>query len=257
MHYADTVLPVMRETREILLRGFGKARAVNQKTDSAWSIVTQIDLDVERAVRDTLAKKFSDIEFVGEEAGGDRTRETFWLMDPIDGTAAYARGLPFCTSMLALVDKSQVTFGAVYDFLNDSMYWAERGQGAFCNDARLQVSSRDLKNAMVSFETRIEVQANAALHERLRQKTGLMKSFSAGWEFAMVAAGRIEGRICLDPYGADYDFAPGTLLVSEAGGVVRNISSNEYDYRNLNFIASNKEIYSELTEGRGALFPLR
>ena len=58
-------------------------------------------------------------------------------------------------------------------------------------------------------------------------------------------------------YGKDYDFAPGSLLVSEAGGVVANIGKTTYDYRNLNFIASNRPVFTALTEGAGALFPIQ
>ena len=83
-----------------------------------------------------------------------------------------------------------------------------------------------------------------------------LKFMCAGHEFAMVASGKLEGRIMYDPYGFDYDFAPGSLLVSEAGGVVTNIGSDKYDYRNLNSIAANPKLHQALTEGEGALFPL-
>ena len=237
------------------MANWGKAKSVNQKTDSAWSVVTQLDIDIERETRERLSNLFPDVAFVGEEDGGDRNAKTFWLMDPIDGTAHYIRGLPFCTSMLALIDRGAVVFSAIYDFLHDNMYWAERGCGAFCNSERLHVSAVGLKNAFVSFETRTEVPENAALHDRMRRATNIVKSFSAGWEFAMVAAGKMEARICFEPYGFDYDFASGTLLVSEAGGIVTNIGSRTFDYRNLNFIPSNKVIYKDLTEGNDALFP--
>ena len=79
---------------------------------------------------------------------------------------------------------------------------------------------------------------------------------SAGFEYAMVASGKLDARISLDPYGKIWDFAPGSLLVAEAGGVVANIGSKGYDYRNFNFIAANPVIYKELTEGKNPLFPI-
>lgn len=69
----------------------------------------------------------------------------------------------------------------------------------------------------------------------------------------MVAAGKVDGRVTFEPYGNDYDFAPGSLLVEEAGGVVRNLGSDTYDYRNTDFIAANPIIYKELT-GEGGAF---
>jgi myo-inositol-1(or 4)-monophosphatase len=158
--------------------------------------------------------------------------------------------------MLALVDSGEVVFSAIYDFLHDEMYSAEKGKGAFKNNDPIRVSERPLSSAFVSFETRVEVPENADLRNTIREMTDLVTTFSSGWEFAMVASGKIDARICKDPYGMDYDFAPGTLLVSEAGGIVRNIGSNNFDYQNLNFIASNPVVYKDLTEGKAALFPI-
>lgn len=255
MNYAPTVLPILRDLRSYILGGWGKAQAVNQKTDSAWSIVTEVDIEVEKRTASALSAAYPNVEFVGEEAGGDRMAKKFWLMDPIDGTLHYARGMPFCTSMLALVDKGEPVFSVIYDFLNDRMYYAEKGQGAFCNGERIKVSTRSLNEALISFETNVAVTGNKALHDRLSSSTDVVKSYSAGFEFAMVASGKLEGRICLDPYGSDYDFVPGCLLVREAGGIVSNVGSTTYDYRNLNFIAANPVVYKELTAGEGAIFP--
>lgn len=242
--------------RELMVSNWGKAEAINQKSDSAWSIVTAIDIEVEKRTAVALAKEFPDISFVGEEAGGDRNAEKFWLMDPIDGTLHYARGMPFCTSMLALVDRGQTVFSVIYDFLNDHIYHAEKGQGAFRNDEPIQVSDRSLSKALVSFETNVAIGDNAARLQELRARTDIIKSYSAGYEFAMVASGKLEARICLDPFGSDYDFVPGCLLVAEAGGKVANIGAETYDFRNLNFIASNQVVFDELTKGDEALFPV-
>jgi fructose-1,6-bisphosphatase/inositol monophosphatase family enzyme len=72
----------------------------------------------------------------------------------------------------------------------------------------------------------------------------------------MVASGKLDGRIMLDPYGKDYDLLPGALLVAEAGGVVANIGSSNYDYKNFNFIAANPAVYHDLTDGNDVIFPL-
>jgi myo-inositol-1(or 4)-monophosphatase len=218
--------------------------------------VTEIDIEVEKRMSQMLAQEFPEISFVGEESGGDRTAEKFWLMDPIDGTLHYARGMPFCTSMLALIDRDEVVFSIIYDFIRDEMYWAERGGGAWRNDARLSVSTRGLKEGLMGWETMRKEELDAQRDFALREKTSFFKCVVAGWEYAMVASGKLEGRICFNPWGNDYDYAPGSLLVSEAGGVVANIGSSQYDYRNLNFIASNQVVFSELTDGEGALFPI-
>lgn len=84
----------------------------------------------------------------------------------------------------------------------------------------------------------------------------LIQTMSAGFEYAMVASGKLEGRITLDAYGKIWDYAPGSLLISEAGGIVTNIGKETYDYRNLNAIATNPVIYRELTQGADAIFPI-
>lgn len=256
MNYSQTVLPILRETRPLLLPHWGTAEVINQKGAASFTIVTQLDLDVETLISTKLKQLDPTIPFVGEEGGGDRGAERFWLMDPIDGTSHFTRGLPFCTSMLALINQGKVVFAAIYDFLQDRMYWAERGQGAFLDKQPLKVSQRSLKDAYMGWETHLDKEENRARFYGLRTKTILFNTISAGWEFTMVAAGRLDGRVCFDGHGQDYDYAPGSLLVQEAGGMVANLGSTNYDYRNTDFIAANPVIFRELTEGEAALFPI-
>lgn len=255
MQYSKTVIPIVREARKLLLPYWGTVDIIAQKdASSPVSVVTKLDFAVEKQVAERLAQVYPHIPFIGEEYGGDREASRFWLMDPIDGTNHFVRGLPFCTSMVALVEEGQVIFSAIYDFVNDRMYWAERGFGAYCETERLSVSKRPLSEAYICWESRIENPDNLALFLKLYEKAILLKTVASGWEYAMIASGKLDARICFDPYSKDYDFAAGSLMVSEAGGVVANIGSKEYDHKNLNFIAANPIIYSELTEKADSLF---
>jgi len=245
----EKVLQILRATRNILLPQWGKINIAYQKDRSSHNIVTEMDIRVENLIKEELSKIYPGIEFVGEESGGDRKAKSFWLMDPIDGTQHYVRGLPFCTSMLALVENDEVIFSAIYDFINDDMYWAQKGKGAFCNSERLHVSNRALKDAYICWETHLEKDENKKIYFDLLKRTHLVKTICAGWEFAMIASGKLDARVCFDPYGKDYDFAPGCLLVSEAGGTVTNIGSKFYNYSNTNFIAGNPVIHEELVSG--------
>ena len=248
MSYKETVLPIIRKTRDISLPSWGSAKIIDIKNVHAASIVTEIDGAVEQFLKENLSEVHPDIVFVGEEMGGNRDAEKFWLVDPIDATGHYMRGLPFTTTMLALIDNGEVVFSAIYDFINDIMYWAEKGQGAYKNDERIHVSDRSLIESYIGVEVQAKEGRNNALIKKLDGKMGQFSSISAGWEFAMVACGKMDGRIMVDPHGKDYDFAPGSLLVREAGGIVSNLGVDTYDYRNTNCIIANPKVHAELTK---------
>jgi len=254
--YQEIVLPIVRKTREMLLPHFGTIGEQSRKGDGAVSAVTRLDLEVETYLRDTLAQKFPDISFAGEEFGGSREEKRFWLCDPIDGTGHFIHGLPFCTVMLALIEDSRVNFSVVYDFLTDTLYHATRGEGCYANDTKLHVSDRKLADAYLIVEQNATHLENRETYLKLFHKAGLLEMMTAGWSLAMVAAGKLDGRVTWDGWGFDYDFAPGSLLVEEAGGVVANIGKRSYDYRNRDFLAVNPAIYEELTAGPEAIFPI-
>ncbi len=203
-----------------------------------------------------LGKFSADIGFRGEEFGVQAQAETTWLVDPIDGTSHFTRGLPFCTTMVALIENGQVVLSVIHDFVRDDTYWATRGGGAFCNGKRISVSERGLKHGMISFETKLDKPQNNAKYLQVRGQANIIATLNCGFEFAMIASGKLEGRIGLEPYGADWDFAPGSLLVSEAGGVATNIGQNTYDYRNHDYLITNSVVHGELTGGADAIFPL-
>ncbi|MCI0566388.1 inositol monophosphatase family protein [bacterium] len=247
---------IVRGVRDILMPQYGNVKEVRSKDGVPWNVVTDLDVAVEMYLRDNLAKIDSSIAFAGEELGGSREHKRFWLVDPIDGTQHYIRGLPFCTTMLALIEDGQVILSVVYDFVNDILYSAEKGVGSFMNGKRIFVSGRPSAEAYVAWETHLDREPNKKLFDVLNRRFTMIKTVSAGFEYAAIATGKIEARICFDPYGKDYDFAPGSLLVSEAGGMVANLGLQSYDFRNVNFIAANPVVFRELTEGENALFPI-
>lgn len=248
-------LRIIRSTRELSLPEYGRAAIEKKKSDSAVDVVTKLDFAIEEYLAKNLGSLDAGIGFVGEEYGGDRGAERYWLCDPIDGTGNYVRGIPVCSTMLALIEKGEVTFSAIYDFVNDDMYHAARGTGAFRNEEPIHVSDRGYDGAYVYYESNLDKPGNPELYAALRKKNAILKTMSAGFEFAMVASGKVEARVCKDPYGKDYDFAPGTLLIAEAGGVVKNIGKDTYDLRDMDFIAGTPEFYEGITSGPNALFP--
>lgn len=249
----DKIIAIVRKTRDLSLPYFGKIEAKNFKSESFTDAVTEIDEKIENFLRTNLNEIIPEVSFVGEEFGGERSAETFWLVDPIDGTGNYIRGIPYCTTMLALINRGEVVFSIIYDFVNDVIYHAQKGVGAFKNGNKIQISNRHLGKSYLVCEINSKKDTSRPILNILDEKTSLIHHNAAGYDFVLVAEGKIEGRIMYDPFGKDFDFAPGALLVSEAGGIVRNFKSNSYDYKNLNFYAGNKEVYESLIVGEDGL----
>lgn len=219
-------------------------------------MVTELDRKTEHFLAKELGKFSSDVGFRGEEFGVHSHADTTWLVDPIDGTAHFIRGIPFCTTMVALIEDDEVVMSVIHDFVRDDTYWAIRGGGAFCNDKRISVSQRSLKQSLISFETRLEKPENYEKYLSVRSQAGIIATINCGFEFAMIASGKLDGRIGLEPYGMDWDFAPGSLLVQEAGGVATNIGKNSYAYQNHDYIIANPTVHKELTSGDSSVFPV-
>jgi len=252
------VKSTVSEAGEVLIKRFGNVEAETKSTTgvNVTDIVTKLDGQIEDFLADRFGKFDPRVGFRGEEAGVRSNADVTWLVDPIDGTSHFVRGMPFCTTMAALIENGHVMLSVIYDFVGKNMYSAIRGQGAYKNDARIAVSHRPLQQSLISFETHLEKPENYEKYIAVRRQSGTISTVNCGFEFTMIASGKLDGRIGLDPYGMDWDFAPGSLLVSEAGGVATNIGSTEYDYQNHDYIIANQLIHEELTEGKNAIFPI-
>ena len=254
--YSTIVLPILRRVREMLLPHYGAVLSKKKTSVREHDFVTEHDVSVEKYLKDELARAYPDIPFVGEETGGARNMSRFWLVDPIDGTDHFIRGMPFCTAMIALIEDSAVVFSAIYDFVGDIMYRAEKGAGAFANEKPIRVNSRPLNGCRLTVDAHLDTTENVKRFLRLFKKCSIFDTGASGFAFSMIASGKLDGRLCFGGGGRDYDYAPGSLLVSEAGGIVANIGKRNYDYRDLNFIAANPRIFTSLTEGKDAIFPI-
>lgn len=251
------VIETVLDAGKILKKNFGKLPEISNKGHGASDAVTKLDGEIEEFLYKKLRKLNPTIGFKGEESGFIKKAKIFWLVDPIDGTSHFIRGNPLCTTMLALIEKKKVIFSVIYNFVTGELFIAEKNRGSKLNGKPIHVNSRSLKESYISIESRLKNSHDIKIFLALKEISANFHTITCGYEYGLIASGRLEGRICLDPYGGDYDYAPGSLLVSEAGGVVANIGSQSYDYRNYDFIASNKVIFKELTSGKNALFRIR
>lgn len=246
-----------QEAGKELIKHYGQveSEAKGDSGDEAGDIVTKLDRQTERFLSERFKAFDPTIGFRGEEFGVENEADITWLVDPIDGTSHFVRGLPFCTTMIALVENGRVVLSVINDFVRGETYWAVRGKGAFKDGKRIHVSDRPLNRAVLSFETKLDKPENIDIYLKvIKAAGGVVSTVNCGFEFSMVASGKLDARITKDPYGYDWDYAPGSLLVEEAGGIVKNHSSDSYDFTDHDYIAANPNVYTALTAGDSAIF---
>lgn len=248
-----------RAAREIgawLREGFGTAAVVASKTERAHDVVTAFDTEADERIFDALSSFDPSIGFHGEERGASGSSSTFWLVDPIDGTGHFQRGMPFCTTMIALIHQGEVVVSVINDFVRNNTFSAVKGGGAKCDGSSITASDRSLRDAYIAYEIDISLPDNMVIMTRLQASTITLSTINSGWDFAMTAAGKLDGRVMKDPWGAIWDYAPGSLLVAEAGGRVANVGRSTYDYQDSSFLAVSARVFDDLTAGPDAIFPL-
>jgi myo-inositol-1(or 4)-monophosphatase len=237
---------VLDSVRPKLLEAQGKIE--HHLKDDA-SAVTEMDTYVEAQLKQALQELDGSIGFSGEESGVDYSQKTFWLVDPIDGTEPFIRGIPVATNMLALIDSGAPVFSVIYNFELDDYYMAIKGHGATCNGHPVHVSDRPLSRAWVTYSTATGEPGTFGFADRLNEQVLSVRRYGAGgYEYAMIASGGLDGRIMYNGHGHEWDFAPTCLLVQEAGGRVANIGSDTYNYRELNHVAANPVIFDQLMQ---------
>ncbi len=208
------VIDVFKGFREELLGVFGKGEHTSK---SDGSPVTIYDVKVEEILCSKLAEAFPEIGFEGEETGITGNRDTYWLVDPIDGTSSFIRGLPFSTNMGALVHGGVVIAAVIYDFVNDVLYTALKGMGAFKNGEPIHLDTTRLAGNLFIYSMAVKdfSHIKEALNE-LGMRT-LLPVGASGHAYAMLAEGKIDGIIILKKGHGLHDNAPGVLLAEEAG----------------------------------------
>ncbi len=193
--------------------------------------LTEVDGEVERLIATRLHEVFPSDGFIGEEGEGrvGQTGAPIWVVDPIDGTANFARGAPhFCVSIAAILD-GEVEIGVIYDPMVDELFAARRGAGATLNAAAMRVSSTaDLKAASVEVGWNMRYGADAFLGlfgRVVKAGSAVVRSGSGALGLAYVAAGRRDGYV--ENHMNAWDCLAGIALVREAGGYVSDFLAGE------------------------------
>lgn len=206
------------------------------------SPVTEMDIEIEEALQAAMQQVFPDIPVVGEETGYDDSdfSSPCWLVDPIDGTRAFIKNTPTFTSMAALILNNETIAAVIYNPSTDDMYVAKKGDGAYKNGRRIDLATMPLSRTAMSKKEFIP-----AL-DSLLQSAGVTcepAPSGGGYGFITVLDGRNAARFNLRSSGATHDYAPGGLLIQEAGGVIVPLlnddgsDATEYTFRSRSFVS--------------------
>jgi myo-inositol-1(or 4)-monophosphatase len=211
------LIAAIREGGALSREHAGRDVKVLTKADN--SPVSEIDLAVDDILQQRLRAARPAYGWLSEESAApfaERDRPRAWIVDPIDGTRAFLKGLPeFCTAG-ALVENGEAVLAAVYNPMTEEFYAAIRGQGATLNGAPVHASQiASLTGATISVGN--EKVVRKALGPDVPERLVVQQTMSLSLRFALVAAGRFDAAMALG-LKADWDVAPGALLICEAGG---------------------------------------
>ena len=208
--------------------------------------VSEADKAAEEAIRALVASSGRGEGVLGEEFGDDGG-DAKWIVDPIDGTKNYVRGLPVWATLLALVREDEVVAGLVSAPALGRRWWASAGAGAFADGSRCRVSQvARVEDAVVS--TTSPVEAGEAWHG-LARRAWAARAFSDFWQYCLVAEGSLE--IAADPELKLWDYAAVDLIVREAGGRCTTFAGAAPEPGG-SFVATNGRVHEAAVAALGA-----
>lgn len=216
---------------------------IQMEGKGAHDVVTAADRQSEQKILNLLKRYFPGHSFVAEESGTIRTGSGYcWYIDPLDGTSHFITGNPYFSVSIALGFNDEIILGVVFAPVLDELYIAEKGKGAFLNGKPIQVNHKNrLEDAIVSTAYSAH-EAEIANALRIIEKLALrlrkvVVNFSPALDLCNTARGRLDGLITKGTTPEDH--AAGSLILSEAGGMVQNFGNERWDVDELGIIASN------------------
>lgn len=237
----STVLEVFRQFRPTLLEKTGNIRFIDKNDGSP---VTAMDMEIEVALQAALEERYPGMPVFGEETGyGNNLPAAFWLVDPIDGTKSFVEGTPAFTSMAVLIQGGEAVASLIYNPSTDDVYTAQKGQGAYKNETHLDIAALPLASTALCKEHLIP-----EINKMLAPKAVTCEAgpSGGGFGFTMVLDGLAAARFNLQGGGYTHDYAPGALLVMEAGGAIVPILDDTYTYESRSFVACHPELEATL-----------
>ena len=248
----NTAVKAARRAGSIINRASRNLDILSVTQKAINDFVSDVDREAEQVIIRTLLDAYPGHSILAEESGASGKSEFQWIIDPLDGTTNFLHGFPQYAVSIALAHKGITTQAVIYDPVHNDLFTATRGHGAYLNDHRLRVSKRmKLQQSLIGtgfpFREFAHIDAYLAMFRDLTQKTtGLRRAGAATLDLAYVAAGRLDG---FWEFGLSvWDMAAGSLLITEAGGLVGDLEGNSGYLLSGNIIAGNPRIFSQLVQ---------
>ena len=249
----NVAIKAARAAGVIINRAALDVESVRVSQKMANDFVTEVDHASENVIIDTLLTAYPDHGILAEESGqtrGNPNADNIWIIDPLDGTTNFIHGFPFYCVSIALQSKGKLEQAVVFDPTRNDLFTSTRGRGAFLNDRRLRVSKRTrLQECLIStgFPFRPDDDFTAYLQvmaDVMKRTAGLRRPGAAALDLAYVAAGFCDGffETGLQPW----DMAAGSLLITEAGGLVGNFTGDADFLHQRECMAANPKVYAQL-----------
>lgn len=219
--YPDTAIRAAREAGALLRENYETSLAVDEMLDH--DIKLALDVKSQELITKIILAEHPDHAIFGEEGiEGNQDSAFQWIVDPIDGTVNFFYGIPhFCVS-IALRQESQMVLGVIYDPMLDELFQVERGAGAVRNGTPMKVSTRVLRDAVITIgfsKDAASIDAGLVRYKEIAYKVRKTRMMgSAALALAYIACGRLDAYI--EEQISLWDVAAGVLMIEEAGGVV-------------------------------------
>ena len=251
----NVAIRAARAAGAIINRAALDVEAVRVSQKQVNDFVTEVDHASEEIIIDTLLAAYPGHGILAEESGsarGDPAADHVWIIDPLDGTTNFIHGFPVYCVSIALAVKGRVEQAVIYDPARNDLFTATRGRGAFMNDRRIRVSKRTrLEQCLISTGFPYRQGDDFAgylkmMGEVMQRAAGLRRPGAAALDLAYVAAGFADGffETGLKPW----DIAAGSLLVTEAGGLIGNFTGEAGELDQGECLAATPRIYAQLVQ---------
>jgi myo-inositol-1(or 4)-monophosphatase len=248
----EDIIKISKEAGNIIRNGFGTNLNIEYKTNES-NLVTEIDKASEKLITEFIKKNYPTHGILAEEGGETKSNsEYLWVVDPLDGTTNFAHGVPIFSVSIGVQKNGKSIAGVVYDVMQDVVYSAEKGSGAFANGRKITVGKNDKLNHSVlvtgfPYNVADNPETIFKKFEALTKASrGMRRLGSAAIDFCYVAKGVFDGfwEVSLNPW----DICGGKLILEEAGGIVTDFNGNEIDIFSKKILATNRLVHNAMAE---------